>query len=101
VRLGVECLEGVNHALVEGVPHFITIAERGIALYQMEGLRLKTPRHLPARERAVRGIAEYLRWHKSGGDFLAGAAFYRDQGNGPMAALLLHQACEHLYLCVL
>ncbi len=101
VRLSVECLERINHALVEGVPHFVTVAERGIALYQMAGLRLKTPRHLPARERAIRGIAEYVRWHKSGGDFLAGAVFYRDQGNGPMAALLLHQACEHFYLCVL
>ncbi|PNQ03439.1 MULTISPECIES: HEPN domain-containing protein [unclassified Sphingobium] len=101
VRLSVECLERVNHALVEGVPHFVTVAERGIALYQMEGLRLKTPRHLPAWERAVRGSAGYLRWHKSGSDFLAGAAFYRDQGNWPMAALLLHQACEHFYLCVL
>jgi HEPN domain-containing protein len=101
VRLSVECLERINHALVEGVPHFVTVAEGGIALYQMAGLRLKTPRHLPARERAIRGIAEYVRWHKSGSDFLAGAVFYRDQGNGPMAALLLHQACEHFYLCVL
>jgi HEPN domain-containing protein len=67
----------------------------------MEGVRLKTPRHLPAWERSVRSSAEYLRWHKSGSDFLAGAAFYRDHGNGPMAALLLHQACEHFYLCAL
>lgn len=101
VRLTVESLERVNGALAEGVPHFVTIAEQGIALYQMDGLRLQAPRHLLPRDRAIRGVAEYLRLHKGGRDFLAGAAFYRDQGNAPMAALLLHQACEHFYQSVL
>lgn len=101
VRLAVESLERFNSALVEGVPHFVTIAEQGIALYQMEGLRLKEPRHLPARERAIRGVAEFIRWHERGTGFLAGAAFYRDRGDAPMAALMLHQACEHFYLSVL
>ena len=101
VRLSVESLERINSALVEGVPHFVTIAEQGIALYQMEGLRLKEPRHLPARERAIRGVAEFIRWHRRGTGFLAGAAFYRNRGDMPMAALMLHQACEHFYLCVL
>ena len=101
VRLTIESLERFNGALVEGVPHFVTIAEQGIALYQMEGLRLQTPRRLPVHDRAIRGVAEYRRWHRNGCDFLAGATFYRDQGNAPMAALLLHQACEHFYQCVL
>jgi HEPN domain-containing protein len=101
VRLTVESLERVNCALIEGVPHFVTIATKGIALYQMEGLRLQEPRHLPAPERRTRGLAEFTRWHRSGCDFLLGAAFYRHQGNAPIAALLLHQACEHFYLCVL
>jgi HEPN domain-containing protein len=101
VRLAVESLKRLNGALAEGVPHFVTIAEQGIALYQMEGLRLKEPRHLPARERAIRGVEEFIRWHKRGIRFLAGAAFYRDRGEAPMAALMLHQACEHFYLCVL
>jgi HEPN domain-containing protein len=101
VRLVVESLERVNGALAEGVPHFVTIAEQGIALYQMEGLRLKEARHLPARERASRGVAEFIRWHKRGTGFLAGAAFYRNRGDAPMAALMLHQACEHFYLSVL
>ena len=101
VRLNVESLERVNGALVDGIPHFVTIAEQGIALYQMEGLRLKEPRRLPVRERAIRGVAEFVRWHERGTGFLAGAAFYRDRGDAPMAALMLHQACEHFYLCVL
>lgn len=101
VRLTVESLERINGALVEGVPHFVTIAEQGIALYQMDGLRLQAPHHLPVPDRAIRGVAEYRRWHRNGRDFLAGATFYRDQGNTSMAALLLHQACEHFYQCVL
>ncbi|GBH31361.1 HEPN domain-containing protein [Sphingobium xenophagum] len=101
VRLSVESLERVNGALVDGVPHFVTIAEQGIALYQMEGLRLKEPHRLPVRERAIRGAVEFIRWHERGTGFLAGAAFFLDRGDAPMAALLLHQACEHFYLCVL
>ena len=101
VRLTVESLERVNDALVEGVPHFISIANAGIALYQMEGLRLAKPLHLPASERRTQGLAEYARWHQRADDFLIGAAFYRDSGNAPMAALLLHQTCEHLYQCLL
>ena len=101
VRLTVESLERINGALVEGVPHFVTIAEQGIALYQMVGLRLQAPRHLPVCDRAMRGVAEYRRWHRNGCDFLAGATFYWDQGNASLAALLLHQACEHFYQCVL
>ncbi|WP_336970023.1 HEPN domain-containing protein [Sphingobium aromaticiconvertens] len=101
VRLAVESLERINAALVEGVPHFVTIAEQGIALYQMEGLRLKEPHRLPVRERAIRGAVEFIRWHERGTGFLAGAAFYRDRGDAPMAALMLHQACEHFYLSVL
>lgn len=101
VRLSVESLERVNGALVDGVPHFVTIAEQGIALYQMEGLRLKEPHRLPVRERAIRGAVEFIRWHERGTGFLAGAAFYRNRGDMPMAAMMLHQACEHFYLSVL
>ncbi|WP_253717496.1 HEPN domain-containing protein [Sphingomonas sp. AP4-R1] len=101
VRLSVESLERVKGALTDGNPYFVTIAEQGIALYQMEGLRLHEPRHLPMRERAIRGVAEFILWHRRGTGFLAGAAFYRNRGDPPMAALMLHQACEHFYLSVL
>jgi HEPN domain-containing protein len=101
VRLAVESLERLNGALIDGVPYFVTIAERGIALYQMDGFQLRSPRRLEVQERSVRGLAEYLRWHRRGCDFLAGAGFYRDRGDAPLAALLLHQACEHFYQAVL
>ena len=101
VRLTIESLEQVNRALIEGVPHFVTIAADGIALYQSDGRCLQAPRILSAAERSARGLAEFARWHENGCDFLIGAAFYRNRLNSRMAALLLHQACEHFYLCVL
>lgn len=101
VRLSIEGLDRTNRALMAGVPHFVAIAEQGIALYQLEGFSLETPRQLPAPDQAIRGVAEYLRWHRRGTDFLCGAHFYAKVGNAPLAAMLLHQACEHFYLCVL
>lgn len=101
VRLTIESLEGINRALIDGVPHFATIAADGIVLYQAEGVRLKTPRPMSVADRSARGLAEYARWYERASDFLVGAAFYQAQGNAPMTALLLHQACEHLYQCVL
>ncbi|WP_336970800.1 DNA-binding protein [Sphingobium aromaticiconvertens] len=100
VRLAVHSLEQVNGALTEGIPFFITVATEGIALYALDGTRLKSARPLPASERRARGLAEYGRWHGRASNFLLGAAFFQDRGNAPMAALLLHQACEHLYQCV-
>lgn len=101
VRLTIESLEGINRALIDGVPHFVTIAADGIVLYQATGVRLKAPRPMSAADRSARGLAEYARWYERASDFLLGASFYQAHGNAPMAALLLHQACEHLYQCVL
>ncbi|MDF0489015.1 HEPN domain-containing protein [Sphingomonas sp. H39-1-10] len=100
VRLCVHTLSHVNHALVHGVPWFVTIASDGIALYQASSARLEAPRRLPAARRRERGHTEFTRWYERAGDFLIGAAFFEQRGNAPMAALLLHQANEHLYQCV-
>lgn len=101
VRFTVESLDRINSALIEGVPHFVNIASQGVALYQTQGLRLESPRNLSSAERYGRGRVEHRRWFGRAEDFLIGAAFYQDRGNRPMAALLLHQACEHLYQCIL
>ncbi|WP_145201511.1 HEPN domain-containing protein [Sphingobium sp. B2] len=101
VRLTVASLDRINRALGAGVPHFVTLIAGGIVLYRMEGLRFETPRPMSMSERRARGCAEFDRWYRRGNDFLSGAGFYRTQGNGPMAALLLHQACEHYYQSVL
>ena len=100
VRLCVHGLSHVNHALVHGVPWFVTIATEGIALYEASSARLESPRTLPPARHHERGKAEFTRWHGRATDFLLGAAFYQGRDNMPMAALLLHQACEHLYQCV-
>lgn len=101
VRLTVHSLEQVNHALAEGTPHFVTIATEGIALYEFDRTPLKMPRHLPATERRARGQIEYARWYRRASDFLLGAVFFQDRDNTLMAALLLHQACEHFYQCIM
>lgn len=100
VRLSVHGLRAVNHALVQGVPYFVSIATQGIALHEADGTRLATPHCLSNVRRYERGLAEFVRWYKRAGDFLMGAAFYEARGNAAMTALLLHQACEHLYHCV-
>ncbi|QNG47740.1 HEPN domain-containing protein [Sphingobium yanoikuyae] len=100
VRLAVHTLAHVNNALIRGVPWFVTIATEGIALYQASSARLESPRRLPGVRRHELGKAEFDRWYERASDFLLGAGFYQGRGNLPMAALLLHQACEHLYQCV-
>nr|WP_087575745.1 MULTISPECIES: HEPN domain-containing protein [unclassified Sphingomonas]AJW29465.1 hypothetical protein pJE1_043 [Sphingomonas sp. JE1] len=100
VRLTVHSLQQVNSVLAEGIPDFVTMASGGISLYEMEGFRFASPRLLPPSERHARGQAEFVRWYKRASDFLTGAAFHRNDDNNPMTALLLHQACEHLYQCV-
>ena len=100
IRLDVHCLQDVNRALVSGLPYLASIVRRGIVLYELDRTPLATPRNLPSDERCWRGRAEFERWYPRAEDFLSGASFYRDEGNMRMAALLLHQACEHLYQCV-
>lgn len=101
VQLAVHSHERVNRALIDGDPHFVSVVEQGIALYATGGLRLKSPRRVPEEERRVREQAAFARWFDRANDFLLGAGFYRDQEKGPMAALLLHQACEHFYQSLL
>jgi HEPN domain-containing protein len=101
VRLTVHSLAEVNAALADGVPWFVRIADSGIAIHQISRRPLATPRRLPPVEHHARAQAEFERWFPNADTFIMGAAFYRRRGSYPMAAVLLHQACEHLYQCVL
>lgn len=101
VRLTVHSLSEVNGALADGVPWFLRIADSGITLHQISRRSLATPRRLPPAEHHARAQAEFERWFPNADTFIMGAGFYRRRGSYPMAAVLLHQACEHLYQCVL
>ncbi|WBO24496.1 HEPN domain-containing protein [Sphingomonas abietis] len=101
VRLTLSSLAAFNGALVNGVPFFTAIAEGGVALYRFSDRPLATPRHMADAERHARARRAFDKWFPKGRAFLAGARFFRDAGQSAMAALLLHQACEHLYQCVL
>lgn len=100
VRLDVHSLQNVNRSLAAGESFFSSIVRRGLVLYELDRTPLATPRNLPTSDRYWRGQDEFERWYPRAEDFLSGAAFYRDQDNMRMAALLLHQACEHLYQCI-
>jgi HEPN domain-containing protein len=100
VRLAVHGLSDINRVLADGLPFFTTIIRDGIVLHELDRTPLATPRRLSPPERCERGRVEFNRWYPKAGDFLLGADFYQEQGNAPMAAALLHQACEHLYQCV-
>ncbi|MBO9581121.1 MAG: HEPN domain-containing protein [Sphingobium sp.] len=101
VRLTVHSLAEVNRALSGGIRFFTAIAEGGIILYQSCDKPLATPRLLSAVEGRDHAIRTAEKWLPKARAFVLGAHFYRDQGNLPMAALMLHQACERLYHCVL
>lgn len=101
VRLDVVSLQHVNQALADGIPHFVQIASEGIALYASSEFKLVAPNRLSIAERRERGHAEFSRWIERTDDFLSGARFYHHEGRAAMAALLVHQACEHLYQSVI
>ena len=100
VRLDIYCLQDVNRALIAGEPYFTSVSHHGTLLYEFDRTPLAMARTLRASDRYWRGQSEFERWYPRAEDFLSGAIFYRDQDNMRMAALLLHQACEHLYQCV-
>lgn len=100
VQLDVYCLQDLNRELSDGVPYFTGIIDEGVLLFELERTPLATPRKLMLGERCRRGHAEFSRWYPRAEDFLSGAQFYRAEGNLRMAALLLHQTCEHLYQCM-
>ncbi len=101
VRLTVHSLAEVNRALSGGIGFFTAIAEAGVILYQSCDKPLATPQSLSAVERRDHAIRTAEKWLPKARAFVLGAYFYRDQGDLPMAALMLHQACEHFYHCVL
>lgn len=101
IRLTVHSLAQVNRALSGGIRFFTAITESGIILYQSCDKPLATPRSLSAVERRDHGIRIAEKWLPKARAFVLGAQFYRDEGNLPMAALMLHQACESFYHCVL
>lgn len=101
VNLIVHSLGEVNSALARGEYFWVDIARDGIALYELPGHPLATPRPLTAAD-AHRMANEYFgHWLPSADEFYDNFIFNLSQGRLNNAAFQLHQATERLYICFL
>jgi predicted nucleotidyltransferase/HEPN domain-containing protein len=101
VNLIVHDLADVNSALSRGEYFWTDIVRDGVALYEVPGHALSTPRPMTSAD-ALRSAERHLStWTTQLDDLLKGAAFYQREGNRKLAAFSLHQAVEAAYACFL
>lgn len=101
VNLIVHSLDEVNQALTRGEYFWVDIARDGIALYELPGHSLATPKPLTPAD-AHRMAQEYFEhWLPSADQFIAHGTDAMKRGWHNKAAFELHQATERLYICFL
>jgi predicted nucleotidyltransferase/HEPN domain-containing protein len=101
VNIIVHSLDEVNRALSRGEYFWVDIARDGIALYELPCHPLATPKPLTPAD-ALRMAREYYdEWNESAGDFFQSAEDAIGRGKNKLAAFMLHQAAERLYICFL
>ena len=101
VNLIVHTLEEVNQGLTRGEYFWVDIARDGIALYELPGVQLATPKPLTAADAYEMASAYLADWLGKVDAALEGAAFYMSKGHDKDAAFTLHQAAERAYTCFL
>lgn len=101
VNFIVHSLQEVNDGLAHGRYFFMDIARDGIALYESDDRKLRTPvPKTPAQALAM--AREYFEeWMPAASGMLETAKFSQSQGRLKDAAFLMHQATERLYHCVM
>jgi len=101
VNIIVHSLHEVNTALKRGEYFWTDIARDGVAIYKLPCHPLATPMPLSAAD-AYRMAREYFdEWNESAADFEQSAADAIERGKSKLAAFLLHQTTERLYICLL
>lgn len=101
VNIIVHSLHEVNTALKRGEYFWTDIARDGVAIYELPCHPLATPMPLSAAD-AYRMAREYFdEWYESAVDFEQSATDAIERGKSKLAAFLLHQATERLYICFL
>jgi predicted nucleotidyltransferase/HEPN domain-containing protein len=101
VNIIVHSMDEVNRALKRGEYFWVDIARDGIVLYELPGHALAEPMPLTPTD-AYRMAEEYFgEWSGSADDFLQSANDAVARGKNKLAAFLLHQATERLYICFL
>ncbi|MDP3674197.1 MAG: HEPN domain-containing protein [Novosphingobium sp.] len=106
VNIIVHTLDEVNQGLSRGEYFWAEIARDGIALYELPGVVLATPKPLTAADAYEMASAYLAEWLPSVDRALATASTQAAQGENDLgwrkdAAFTLHQAAERAYTCFL
>jgi predicted nucleotidyltransferase/HEPN domain-containing protein len=101
VNVIVHTLEEVNQGLTRGEYFWVDIARDGIALYELPGVALATPKPLTAADAYEMASAYLTDWLSKVDAALEIAAFCISKGHNKDAAFTLHQAAERAYICFL
>jgi len=101
VNIIVHSLDEVNSALKRGEYFWVDIARDGIALYELPCHPLATPMPLTAGDAYRMAHAYYNERFESAADFFQSANDAIAREKSKLAAFLLHQATEQLYICFL
>ncbi|MDR7145138.1 HEPN domain-containing protein [Rhizobium sp. BE258] len=101
VNFIVHSLHEVNDQLARGRPFFIDIARDGIALYEVAGHPLSSPRRLSPEEAREEAQRNFYQWYPSAVHRFELAREAINRGYSKEAAFDLHQVIERLYHCVL
>jgi predicted nucleotidyltransferase/HEPN domain-containing protein len=97
----VHTLDEVNQGLTRGESFWVDIARDGIALYELPGVELATPKPLTAADAYEMADAYLADWMGKVDAALEIAAFCVSKGHDKDAAFMLHQAAERAYTCFL
>jgi predicted nucleotidyltransferase/HEPN domain-containing protein len=101
VNLIAHSLDQVNQSLARGEYFWVDIARDGIALYELPGHPLATPKPLTPTD-AHRMAKEYFEhWLPSAAEFYDNFTFNLSRERLSNAAFQLHQTAERLYICFL
>lgn len=101
VNIIVHTLDEVNQALSRGEYFWVDIARDGIALYELPGSSLATPKPLTAADAYGMTASYFSDWLGKIDSALKLARFALAQGEQKDAAFLLHQGTERAYICTL
>ncbi|MDR3511028.1 MAG: HEPN domain-containing protein [Caulobacteraceae bacterium] len=101
VNIIVHTLDEVNQGLLRGEYFWVDIARDGVALYELPGGALATPKPLTAADAYEMARSYFSDWLSKIDTALEGAAFYLSKNYNKDAAFTLHQALERAYTCFL
>jgi len=101
VNIIVHALEEVNQGLTRGEYFWVDIARDGIALYELPGTVLATPKPLTAADAYEMAATYFQDWLAKVDSGIKLALFAVQEGELKDAAFLLHQATERAYTCYL